>query len=82
MDDKLRGLIVKHAANQGISEQDAIKIYTSYNSRINTIVDELDNNNISEIRVPHLMRFIFNFKKYEKVKQAREAKRAAEATEN
>jgi hypothetical protein len=70
MDDKLEAIIRKHAAKQGIEFTEAVKIYKDYNKKINILVDELDTNNIKEIRVPWLMRFVFNEKKYEKIKTA------------
>lgn len=76
MDSTLENIIRKHAAKQNIDFKEAVEIYKSYNKRINTLVDELEHNNIKEIRVPWLMRFVFNNKKYEKINEARLRKAA------
>lgn len=76
MDNTLESVIRKHAAKQGIEFKEAVEIYKTYNKTINTLVDELENNNIKEIRVPWLMRFVFNNKKYEKINEARLRKAA------
>lgn len=76
MDDKLKGLIKKHALTNKLSEEEGLKIYRAYNERIRVIIDTVDNNDIGEIRVPWLLRFIWNNKKYEKFRENRDKKQA------
>jgi len=65
MDIVLQQIIKKHAEKQGIGEEEAIKIYNDYNREINLKVDDVLKGNISEIRVPHVLRFVFSQKKYD-----------------
>lgn len=65
MDITLQEIIRKHAEKQGISYEEGVKIYNDYNRELNLKVDDVLNNNIKEIRVPHVLRFVFNNKRYE-----------------
>lgn len=66
MDSTLEEVIKKHAEKQGISYKEAVDIYIDYNRTINMIVDNVYTGNIREVRVPFIMRFTFNDKRYEK----------------
>lgn len=66
MDSILEEVIKKHAAKQGIEYKEAVDIYNDYNRTINMIIDDVDNGDIVEVRVPFVMRFTFNDKRYDK----------------
>jgi hypothetical protein len=69
MDDTLKTIIKKHAIKNNISLEEANKIYRGYQVKINEIIDALESTDIVEVRIPWLMRFTFNSKKYEKYKE-------------
>lgn len=66
MDSTLEEVIKKHAEKQGIDYKEAVKIYNDYNRTINMIIDSVNEGDIREVRVPFVMRFTFNDKRYEK----------------
>jgi hypothetical protein len=76
MDDTLRSLIKKHAAANNINIEEANTIYRTYQLRINQVVDAMELTDIKEVRVPWLMRFTFNEKKYDKYVENRDKKQA------
>ncbi len=83
MDDTLKRLIKKHAQANNITVEEATKIYNAYQVKINTLVDAMELTDIKEIRVPWLMRFTFNEKKYAKYIENRDKKKAKlEVTES
>lgn len=82
MDSTLEEVIRKHAERQGIDYKEAVEIYNDYNRTINSIIDNVDTGNIREVRVPFIMRFTFNDKRYEKYLGSRKDKNKDTANES
>jgi len=80
VDNKLGELIRKHAAKNGMTIEKGVRLYIDFNERIRQLIDELDKNDIKEIRVPWLLRFKFNIKHYDKYIKQREKTKGKDTT--